>query len=271
MSRSFFAQVAAASVIAAVGICSWSATARAQETTPAQVTAPAEAVAPLARNEGESVADFLGRLQAADPLTLSDKVAALFVNDPSIFPDLASLAANPDSSRTLVVEILKALTVAADQEPVKLAGSVSAFALATPDNTATLINMAREANAIPLDEVFGEGLALAVSTLRKSGDNVLLAASIQSQATSRNAPVALSEAFLDNLLLTAAGRQAGGAGGAGAGDITGNNPSPFNTGGTGSAVQGVTQTAGVTAPSGVSYFSAGTTNSTTTTSPTEQP
>lgn len=271
MSRSFFAQVAAASIIASAGICSWSSSAQAQETAPAQVTAPAPAAAPLVRNEGETVGDFLGRLQAADPLTLSDKVAALFVNDPTVFPDLAGLATNPETSQTLIVEILKGMTVAADREPVKLAGSVSAFALADPANTATLISMTREANAIPLDEVFGEGLALAASTLKTSGDNILLAASIQSQATSREAPVALSEAFLDNLLLTAAGRQAGGAGAGGAADITGNNPSPLPTGGVGSALNGVTQTAGVTAPSGVSYFSAATTNFRTSTSPTEQP
>ncbi|MFK0385447.1 hypothetical protein [Agrobacterium sp. NPDC090273] len=220
-----------------------------QPTETVPVAQDVQAPSPLARAEGEAAGDFLKRVMDVSPLEISRATEGLLKATPGDLGALVTIAIAEGTPRTLAAELMKGLTLAADAEPVVIAQQASAFALAEPGNVASIISVARETNSIPLSEVFGEGLALAANTLRAAGGDITLAAAIQTQATSRDAPLALSEAFLDNTLLTAAGAAgAAGAGAGGGGDITGSATSPFSGGGENNTSEPVTQTAGVGAP-----------------------
>lgn len=212
-----------------------------QPTVAGQQAPAADSSAAPTRAEGETFADFVARINVEAPGKLAIAIPGLLAADNAPLMDLVRMALAPETNSSIATEILKGIAIAADAEPVRTAGQISAAALADIANVTQLIAVAREANSLPLSEIAGEGLALAANKYRANGD-VISSAAIQTQATSRDVPVALSEAFLDNVLLTAAGPAAGAAAGASGGAI-GNSSEGSSNGGGGSVANNGTATA----------------------------
>lgn len=243
------------------------------QTAPEQQTTPVSVLesAPLVRNADESVAAYLVRAGNQSPYGVSEKVVELYKSSPAALGDLIAITLADDTNETLASEVLKGIAAVAASDAVSLAREISSLALADPANVGKVIAVAREANSIPLAEVSGEGLALAANMLREQ-DNAALSAAIQTQATSRDAPVALSEVFLDNILLTAADRaaQAAAAAGGGGGDVTGNVNGSLFSGSTGDAATTSTATQTASTQRSITITSTSYFTQTTSTSPISQ-
>lgn len=205
------------------------------------------------RADTESVSDYVLRLFKSDPSIVPAAAAAMLKEKPSVWSELIGLTRGTVDVRTSVG---RGLSRAAEANPVAIARQVSALAIADQDSVALMITVARDVNSAILSQIVGEGLALAASTLSDNGD-LLRVASIQSLATATDSPVPLVEAFLDDMRKTAAAREDVVIVSSDSTNFTADDVSESATRQSGFApvaeetrVDGVTQTAGVSAPSG---------------------
>ncbi|MCX8998429.1 hypothetical protein NOF55_15045 [Rhizobiaceae bacterium BDR2-2] len=235
------------SVLVALMMIGIAVPAGAQAPTPA---APAAAEAETAGNP-QPVLALLQKTFDESPVDLPRTIAEQINLDPGALSQILAFA---ETSSAPGVGIALGSGLSSASDPVAFSEQVSALVLADDSKVAALVALARRANVAVLSEMIGEGLALAANTAT-AAENTALAALIQTQATSATAPLPLSLAFLDNTLATAAGAAgAGGDAGPQGGEIsnTGNDGNSGNGSDSGTLVS---QSAGVSAPTGRSTSS----------------
>ncbi|MBP8938340.1 MAG: hypothetical protein KBG72_07640 [Agrobacterium sp.] len=223
---------------------------------PQQAT-PAPVVAPV-KTADETTAAFLGRVNTANPETVSLAAAELFKQSPTqvTVGDLIALASSTDAAAAdMTGRVTSGFPIiAVSTNAAQFSEQLSALILSDSSQLPTIVALAKKVANKDFSEVVGEGLALAYSTAMQRGDTIL-AAAIQLQTKSVGVPSDLLIAFSENVQGTAAGPAAPAAaaaaaspiGGAGSTPASGNSIGGSAAGG-GSA--GTAQAGGGAAPAG---------------------
>ncbi|WP_312356964.1 hypothetical protein [Agrobacterium sp.] len=223
---------------------------------PQQAT-PAPVVAPV-KTTDETTAAFLGRVNTANPETVSLAAAELFKQSPTqvTVGDLIALASSTDAAAAdMTGRVTSGFPIiAVSTNAAQFSEQLSALILSDSSQLPTIVALAKKVANKDFSEVVGEGLALAYSTAMQRGDTIL-AAAIQLQTKSVGVPSDLLIAFSENVQGTAAGPAAPAAaaaaaspiGGAGSTPASGNSIGGSAAGG-GSA--GTAQAGGGAAPAG---------------------
>jgi len=223
---------------------------------PQQAT-PAPVVAPV-KTADETTAAFLGRVNTANPETVSLAAAELFKQSPTqvTVGDLIALASSTDAAAAdMTGRVTSGFPIiAVSTNAAQFSEQLSALILSDSSQLPTIVVLAKKVANKDFSEVVGEGLALAYSTAMQRGDTIL-AAAIQLQTKSVGVPSDLLIAFSENVQGTAAGPAAPAAaaaaaspiGGAGSTPASGNSIGGSAAGG-GSA--GTAQAGGGAAPAG---------------------
>ncbi|AYD00583.1 hypothetical protein [Neorhizobium sp. NCHU2750] len=237
--------------MALAGVVVMSPVVNAQTTDGAAVASEVPAVTtPPARVEGETTANYLARIGAADPGSVSGVIEQMLQSSPTEFAAVAAFASDPGTQPALASEAVRGLAQSA-KNPVVVAQQASAYALSNPANAASIVSIARQASESTFSQVMGEGLALAANTRRSEG-NTGAASGIQTQATAPTAPTELTKAFTDNFVQTAAPAAASTAA-AGGGNISNGTSGPL--GGPSNGDTSVAQSGPSGSSSGSSGFS----------------
>ncbi|MGQ2948763.1 MAG: hypothetical protein ACT6RN_02480 [Agrobacterium sp.] len=223
---------------------------------PQQAT-PAPVVSPV-KTADETTAAFLGRVNTANPETVSLAAAELFKQSPTqvTVGDLIALASSTDAAAAdMTGRVTSGFPIiAVSTNAAQFSEQLSALILSDSSQLPTIVALAKKVANKDFSEVVGEGLALAYSTAMQRGDTIL-AAAIQLQTKSVGVPSDLLIAFSENVQGTAAGPAAPAAaaaaaspiGGAGSTPASGNSIGGSAAGG-GSA--GTAQAGGGAAPAG---------------------
>lgn len=222
-----------------------------QQATPAPVVA-------LVKTADETTAAFLGRVNTANPETVSLAAAELFKQSPTqvTVGDLIALASSTDAAAAdMTGRVTSGFPIiAVSTNAAQFSEQLSALILSDSSQLPTIVALAKKVANKDFSEVVGEGLALAYSTAMQRGDTIL-AAAIQLQTKSVGVPSDLLIAFSENVQGTAAGPAAPAAAAAAASPIGGAGSTPASGNSIGGSAAGggsvgTAQAGGGAAPAG---------------------
>lgn len=250
--------LAGAMLIASMGF----SYANAQSIEPAPPPAPQQAtpapVVALVKTADETTAAFLGRVNTANPETVSLAAAELFKQSPTqvTVGDLIALASSTDAAAAdMTGRVTSGFPIiAVSTNAAQFSEQLSALILSDSSQLPTIVALAKKVANKDFSEVVGEGLALAYSTAMQRGDTIL-AAAIQLQTKSVGVPSDLLIAFSENVQGTAAGPAAPAAAAAAASPIGGAGSTPASGNSIGGSAAGggsvgTAQAGGGAAPAG---------------------